>query len=151
MGAMTCKTTSVFSAKNCINPTGAAGQSFGFSTVDFKTRADYGTFNLAKGIFTVKMPGLYQFSFSSHVYVNTSSGRETYVRQYELQVDGAVKALYHTYMYPQNGVHNPVLISALLPLKSGEKVGVFSVSGSLHEDATKYITRFSCVFVSDQP
>lgn len=149
MGAMTCKTTSVFSAKNCINPTAATGHSFGFSTVDFKTRADYGTFDLAKGIFTVKMPGLYQLNFSSHALVNVNSG--AYIQNYEMRVDGTVKALYHTYMYPQHGVYNPVLISALLPLKSGEKVGVFSVSGSLHEDATKYITCFSCVFVSDKP
>ncbi len=150
MGAMTTsKTTSVFSVKNCTNPTAAAGQSFGFSALDFKTPADYGTFNLAKGIFTVKMPGLYQLNFSSHVLVNINSG--AYIRHYEMRVDGSVKALYSTYLYPQSGVYNPVLISALLPLKSGEKVGVFLVSGPLHEDATKYVTRFSCVYVSDQP
>lgn len=159
MDSMTSnKTASVFSAKICTNPTATAGTTLGFSTLDFKTLTDYGHFDLAKGIFTVKTPGIYQFNFSSHIYYYVTnlmnSGRDNYMRHYELRVDGAVKAIYNTYLHPQNGVsngvYNPVLISALLPLKLGEKVGVFSVNGPLHEDATKYITRFSCVFVSDQ-
>jgi len=158
MEAMTSnKTASVFSAKICTNPTATGGTSLGFSALDFNTLNEYGDFDLAKGIFTVKKPGIYQFSFNSHVYVGptqnvlSASGKANYTRHFELRVDEAVKALYNTYLYPQNGVYNPVLISALLTLKSGEKVGVFSVSGPLHEDTTKYIARFSCIFISDQP
>ncbi len=51
----------------CINPEADEGQSFGYSTLEFETKSDHGTFDMATGIFTVKTAGIYQFNFSGFV------------------------------------------------------------------------------------
>lgn len=133
--------------KNCINSTAAANKSFGYSTVDFDTETEFGDLDLTTGIFTVEQPGLYQVNFNSNVYMTSGS----FQRSFEMRLNGVSHARYNNQVYDSSGygVYQPVNISALLPLKVGDKVGVFAISGNLHEDASNhYITRFSCLFLS---
>ena len=142
------KKSDVFSVSKCTNPAAAAGQSFAYSSEGFiPSSKEYGNFDLGSGIFTVKKAGVYQFHFNSHVLMGDAS---RYSRKFELRVNGSMKAMYHTDEYPsRHQVYHPVIISALLRLKPDDKIGVFSVTGKLHEDDTAYITRFYCTLVSD--
>lgn len=143
------KKSDVFSVFKCTNPAAAAGQSFAYSSEGFIPNSkEYGDFDLSSGIFTVKKAGVYQFHFNSHVLMDNSGSR--YSRKFELRVNGSMKAIYHNEEYPSgHQVYHPVIISALLRLKPDDKIGVFSVTGKLHEDETAYITRFYCILVSD--
>lgn len=143
------RASSVFAVRNCINPEATPGESFGFSTVDFPTRSEYGKLDIATGIFTAIKPGIYQFHFDAHVYGNSSDCGKDFIRHFELRVNGIRKALFYTYLNSERSVFDPVVISALLSLNMGDKVGVFLGQGRLCEDDSMYISRFSCVFVSN--
>jgi len=74
-----------------------------------------------------------------------------YKRSFEMRLNGVSHSRYNNQVYDSSGygVYQPVNISALLPLELGDKVGVFAISGNLHEDASNnYITRFSCLILS---
>ncbi len=127
----------VFSAKGCTNPKASKNESFAYSITDFETKTEHGDFDLSTGIFTVKTNGLYHLQFTAHIETNK---RVNYHR-YDLRVDGIYKAVSFTQTSSENEQHQAIIISAYLPLKSGEKVGVFRVEGGLYEDIY-HVSRF---------
>ncbi len=140
----------IFSVKNCINPVATANQSFGYSELEFETETEFGSFDLATGIFTFEKSGLYQLNFDSNIYTIAAGNFE---RRFELRVNGTMKAQYHRKVYDhygQQGVHQPFGISSLMQLKSGDKVGVFAVNGALYEAAPNFVTRFTCVYLAEK-
>jgi len=107
----------VFSVKNCSNPGAGPNQSLAYSNLEFETRTDHGEFDLKTGIFTVTTAGIYQFQFSGHVQcVNSTSNR------LELRIGSSKVA---TCLNSYSEGYQQENISALLSLKSGQKVGVF--------------------------
>lgn len=139
------KKLGVFFAQKCTNPAVAAKQYFRFSETE--TDTEFGDFDISTGILTATKPGLYQFNFQSHVYVTSNS----YIRRYELRVNDIRIAHYCNREFNLNSpsLHLPVSIFALLPLKSGDKVGVFKVNGPLYDDHNKYVTRFTCEYLAE--
>ena len=130
----------VFGAANCINPDAFQGQSFGFSALEFDTKREHGSFKLKTGIFTVKTPGLYLFNFSAHVST-FSSCRSHCI---SLKVDGIVKAVFDTKTSAHEKEYQAVVLSALVPLKTGGKVGVYLTEGKLFQLGTEgHVARFS--------
>ena len=114
----------VFSVKNCSNPGAGPNQSLAYSNLEFEIRTEHGDFDLKTGIFTVKTAGIYQFQFSGHVQcVNSTSNR------LELRVGSSKVATCLNNSYSEG--YQQANISALLSLKSGQKVGVFLISGKL--------------------
>ena len=134
----------VFGAANCINLDAFKGQSLGFSALEFDTKTEHGSFKLKTGIFTVKTPGFYQFSFSGHVST-FSSIRYSCI---SLKVDGIVKAVFDTKTSAYEKEYQAVALTALVPLKTGEKVGVYLTEGQLFQLGTEgHVARFSGILL----
>ena len=153
----------VFAVKKCTNPNAVKDQSYAYAATDLKTETEHGEFNLSTGIFSVKTPGVYQFQFNSNMITTLSQAATACNRQFELRVDGIVRASSYTNsaltMSSSSGygantvtfnstVSQPVALTALLPLKNGEKVGVYPISGTIQEAEPAYVTRFSGILVS---
>ena len=156
----------VFSVKKCTNPSAVKDQSCAFSATDFMTESEHGDFELSTGIFSVKTPGVYQFQFTGHVLSTLILNQDIAASnsRFELRVDGIMKAISYfssgltmsspnpryganTVTFSSN-VTQPVVLTALLPLKAGEKVGVYPISGTIQEAEPAYVTRFSGILVS---
>lgn len=139
-------TIPIFSARNCLNPASFKGTSFAYSALDFDTKEEHGLFDQSSGIFTAKTAGFYQFNFNGHVFVD---GRN-FVHQFLLKVDGIIKAVSYTHFSSlETTAYIPVSLSALVPLKTGEKVGVFvGYAGKLYEAPPTYVTRFCGILVA---
>lgn len=136
----------VFSVVKCINPAPARGQSFGFSSREFQDKKEHGKFDLSTGIFTVKTAGIYQFNFSGHVTTDPISTEHYFV----LKVDDVVKDVSFTRLFSSTEEFQRVSLSAVLKLKTGEKVGVFVSAGKLYEGVPEFQTRFSGIlFLND--
>ena len=86
----------VFSVKKCINPSASKGQSFAYSSVDFKSDTEHGDFELSTGIFSVKTPGIYQFQFNGYIEKNLNESIPSCNFQFELRVDGIMKPSSYT-------------------------------------------------------
>ena len=128
----------VFSAKICTNPSSSKGTCFSYSELDFDTKEEHGEFDLSPGIFTVKTAGIYQFSFSGHVYIDAKNT----VHKFVLRVCGKTQASYFIQSSTETNGVPPVFLSALLPLNIGAQVGVYLGAGRLYESG-HYVTRFS--------
>lgn len=143
---MFTKKSRVFLPQKCKNHTTAdVNQSFTFLETD--TDAEFGDFDLSTGILAVTKPGLFQFNFNSHTHVTSISCN----RRYELRVNGTVVAhcCNGEFNSSASDLYLPVSIFALLPLKCGDKVGIFKVNGHLHEEASyNYITRLTCKYLT---
>jgi len=99
-----------------------------FSLPDFSTLSEHVDFDLTTGIFTVKTAGTYQLMFN--VLVRSSRFDKTR-HLFEFQVDGERKTLlsYNIDQSLEADEYQSIHLSALLRLSSGEKVGVFRVTG----------------------
>ena len=106
----------------------------GFSTFVMETKTEHGDFDLSSGIYTIKTAGVYKLDFHAHVDLETGSE----VHHFNLNVNKNPVAV--SYNCGSNGSLQAV-ISALLPLKAGDEVGIFAVEGELFEDED-CITRF---------
>ena len=132
-----------FSAFKCANSEAPEGHSIGYANLDFETKGEHGSFHLSTGIFSVKTAGIYQLNFSGHVATN----KDGHTHCYTIRVDGVVKAVYYSHTPTDEEWYQPVSLSALLPLKSGEKVGVYLGVGKLYEGFPQFITRFSGILL----
>jgi len=133
----------VFSALKCANSEEAEGQSIGYAKVDFETKVEHGSFHLPTGIFSVKTAGIYQFHFSGHV----ATDQDVHTHCFTIRVDGVVKAVFYSHTPTDETWYQPVSLTALLPLKSGERVGVYIGVGKLYEGFPQFLTRFSGILL----
>jgi len=102
----------------CINPEAEEGQYFGYSTLEFETKSEHGTFDMATGIFTVKTAGIYQFNFSG--FVKTDKDNQTHF--FAIKVGEDVKSCFYVHSASLKQEFQTVSLSALFPLKVGERV-----------------------------
>ena len=138
----------VLSILQCTNPSAILDESLGYATHEIEMKVKHGDFDLKTGLFTVSLPGIYQFFFSSNVelfhYLIHGVTQEV-----ELRVDGIPKATSYCVMdRPFCGLVGyvpcrPIRLSCLLSLKCGEIVGVYVTRGNLTEDPPIFTTRFS--------
>lgn len=136
----------VFSVEICTNPAAAAGQSFGYSTSVMSVRTEHGDFNLPTGIFTVKTAGIYQLNFIGHVHLTHNDNGH----RFDLRVNGKLVALSLNQSSVESAGYQPAVISALMPLESGDKVGVFASRGKIYEETGFYKTRFYGLLLLDR-
>jgi len=86
-----------------------------------------------------------------------NKGVRSYNFHFELRVNGTAKASSYTSLAvsPECGSYldftyrgiQPIFLSALLPLNTGDQVGVYPISGVLYEADPVYVTRFSCILI----
>ena len=127
----------VFSVRDCINPD-ASVHSYGFSTSVIETNTDHGNFDLPSGIFTVKTAGNYLLNFNTHVDLDEQD-EDRWARRMHLKVNGETEVSSNNYS-STSGIQS-VVMTALLTLKTGDKVGVSGFLGELHE-VEVYHTQF---------
>ena len=120
----------VFSVENCSNPEAAENDFLGFSTFAMQAKTQHGNFDLPSGIFTVETAGIsalaYQLNFNAHVQIATNDNLTW--RQFDLQINGKTVAI--SYNQSASESYHPAVISALLPLDAGDKVGIFAYIAS---------------------
>jgi len=140
-------TVPVFSVLNCPNPQSRLEQFLTFSTFGFDTKIEHGDFNLRTGLFTVQTEGKYQFHFNAH----TKTGRESRSHIFILKVDEQAECVaYSNWISEANKGFSPVALTALLPLKRGQKVGIMFTSGQLFESTIPgYSSRFFGILLAD--
>ena len=134
----------VFAAKKCINPDALHGESFGFSSLEFETKEEHGSFDLPTGIFTAKTAGIYQLNFSGHVLVDEL----TECHHFILKVDNTnytIKAVFFSRLSPIHDLKlfQPAVITSVVSLKSGQKVGVYVNVGQIYQGLPSFVTQFS--------
>lgn len=124
----------VFSVENCVNPTPAKTKiSFGFSDFVMAIEADHGQFDLSSGIFTAKTKGKYQIEFKAFAFFDSDSKNH----RVQLRVNGHSRVTSPNYSKTEIEGYQAVVISALLPLEMGDKVGIYLHSGKLYQDDTR--------------
>lgn len=132
----------VFSVAECTNPFAPLNEPLAFSSFDFETKKEYGDFNLSTGTFTVNKAGMFQFTFTGLVYI-CNVGTPTH--QFELMVDDQSESIAFVNLSGLEAFQ-PVVISALLQLKVGQKVSIIRVTGGLFEVPKTRCTCFSSSF-----
>jgi len=135
----------VFSVMRCSNPKPAQRESISFTFVDLdiETNTEHGDFDLQTGIFSVKTTGIFDLKFTAHVQTN----KWTKTHRIDLRVDGVYKAVSYTQTSSDNEEHRPIIISAVLPLKCGEKVSIVLVEGGLYENQY-HVARFTGILLA---
>lgn len=134
----------VFSVENCTNPAAGSGQSFGFSTPVMNLKTEHGNFDLLSGVFTVKTRGTYLLNFNAHVQLTSGSSDH----RFDLKINGKTVAVSYNQSSVGTSGWQPVVLMALVPLKTGDKVGIFSFCGKLYE-STDWKTRFHGILLMD--
>ena len=131
----------VFAAKKCINPEALHGESFGFSSLEFETKEEHGSFDLPTGIFTANTEGIYQFNFSGHVSIDEL----TECHHFILKVDNTIKDVFFSRLSPIHDLElfQPAVITSVVSLKSGQKVGVYVNVGQIYQGLPSFVTQFS--------
>lgn len=135
----------VFSVRDCINPD-ESFHAYGFSTSVIETNTDHGNFNLPSGIFTVKTTGNYLLNFNTHVDLDQQD-EDRWARRMHLKVNGETEVSSNNYS-STSGIQS-VVMTALLTLKTGDKVGVSGFLGELHE-VEVYHTQFFGILLFDR-
>ncbi len=133
----------VFSAVVCTNPSATMNESLSFTAFEIEAKKEYGDFDLKTGFFTVKKPGTFQFNFTGLAQMKGRSRSH----HLELLVDGFWKSMSFVNMESSDG-YQPVVLSALQQLVTGQKVSVVIRHGELFDNLKTRATRFSCVFFS---
>ena len=128
----------VFQVRNCYNPL-AIGESFTFINCDFGTNSEYGVYDSTTGIFTVKIAGVYQFNYDALQQANNVN----HYTHIELRVDGVKAAEFSSQSPTEKMDYEPIALSTRLPLKEGQKVGVFLAGGMLYTAKPNRDTQFS--------
>lgn len=111
-----------------------------------EARTEHGDFDLPTGIFTVETAGIYHLNFIGHVYL-TSSGRD---HRFDLRVNGEIVAISLNQSAVETSGYYSAVLSALIPLKSGDKVGVFASRGKIYEETGFCKSRFYGLLLLDQ-
>lgn len=93
-------------------------------------------FNLASGIFTVPVPGIYHFNFSAVKLSNAA-----YLTIY-LQINGANVGTAATNQYT-TGSNDVVCLSASLRLVEGDTVNLWNAGGTLWDRPDNHNTHFT--------
>lgn len=135
----------VFSVEKCTNPAAVKGQSFGYSTSLIDANINHGHFDLPSGTFTVKTAGTYQLDFNALVSLTTGNQ----YHRVDLKINGESKAASCNYSSLETAGYQPVVITALVSLKTGDVVGIYAYQGKLYQDAD-HKSRFSAVLFSEQ-
>jgi len=136
----------VFSAKRCPKKVDISfGNYVTYTDYNFATKNVHGNFMLPTGQFTVKTPGIYQLHFNGQVLI----GEGCLFTRAELVVNETVKAASRSPSKSNLVLVQPVSLSALLPLKAGDRVAVRLVGGTIHVDDT-YVTRFEGILFADK-
>ena len=107
-----------------------------------ESETEHGEFDLPSGIHTVKTAGNYLLNFNGLVELRAGFRRH----QFDLKVNDETVAT--SFNDSNSPGYQPAVISALLPLKAGDKVGIFAHEGQLYED-TDSITRFFGILLLD--
>lgn len=128
----------VFSVKKCSNPQSTRPNGIvAFSAFNFVTKVEHGYFHLENGAFFVETPGIYQFDFNGVIIVDSP----IHYARIDLKVNGVNKASIRTASSTEAMGYQPVKLSALLSLNSGEKVEISLLGGEIHEFPS-YATQF---------
>ena len=169
----------IFSAVKCVNPFCpppkrpkiAARKSTGgfapritpfpgplsFALFECETAKEHGDFNLRNGVFTVKTSGLYLLHFSGYYEkygFSYDAGTGVHLNKY--RADGSFITTIATsigsgqFRRSKLIEYPPVVVTALLPLKAGDKIVAFTNTARLHETPPTYTTRFSGILFSDE-
>jgi len=134
----------VFSVENCSNPEAAENQFLGFSTFSMQAKTQHGNFDLPSGIFNIKAAGNYLLNFNAHVHI---APNDTLIwRQFDLKINGETVVV--SYNESASGGYHPAVISALLPLDAGDKVGILFAYSKLCQ-STIFKTRFFGILLDE--
>ena len=128
-----------------------------FSLFECETKTEHGDFNLQNGAFTVKTSGLYLLHFSGYyeesgfsysprngVVLNKYQDNGLFVTTIATFAESGEVRRSKLIEYP------PVVVTALLPLKAGERIIAFTNTARLHEAPPTYTTRFTGILFSDE-
>jgi len=135
---------------------GPPGQ-LSFDDYELETVKEHGDFDDLTKTFTVKTSGLYLLHFSGYYDAIRPSYNYTYDSgaSVELMIadpETPFAECINSYAVRSSKLieYPPVVVSALLPLKAGDKIGVFVNWGKLHESSS-FTTRFSGIlFTADE-
>jgi len=129
----------------------------GFSSYESQSNQEHVDVHLPSGTFTIKTSGLYLLHFSGY-YDKISALRHQQkssrlTASVELKIDSSIsiaksadlKSKYTEYL----PVLVPIVVSALLPLKAGDKISAFA-NKMLHEAPPMFTTRFSGILFFDE-
>jgi len=138
----------VFSVKECTNPKAARDTSFGFATYSKRSNQtdikdeQHGFFDLPTGIFTAKTAGFYHLNFYAHSNTHDQlfSSKLSFHRVHLKINDEVVDASLSNSSMEDCVV--PIVISVVIPLKVGDRVGIFAYLGNLYQDSIGCATRF---------
>lgn len=92
------------------------------------TEVDHGQFDLSSGIFTAKTKGKYQLEFKAFAFFDNENKNH----RVQLRVNGNTRINSENYSKRDITGNQAVVISALLPLEMGDKVGIYPESGKLY-------------------
>jgi len=129
-----------------------------FALFECETAKEHGDFNLRNGVFTVKTSGLYLLHFSGYYEKSGFSyNPDTGVKLNKYQADGSFVTTIATSIGSPGEVRRsnlieypPVVVTALLPLKAGDKIVAFTSTARLHDAPPAYTTRFTGILFSDE-
>lgn len=108
-----------------------------------EAKTQHGDFDLLTGIYSVKTAGNYLLNFSCHVYFEVAGGKRN---RFNLKVNNKTVAM--SCSVSDAFGDQPAVISVLLPLYTGDKVGIFADSGQLY-DGEDFKTRFFGILFLD--
>jgi len=128
----------------------------GFSSYESQSNQDHVDLHLPTGTFTIKTSGLYLLHFSGYYdKISTLRHRNSTNGCVELKIDSSISIAEsaiagHSKVTEYLPVLVPVVVSALLPLKAGDKISAFAYKMRLHEDPPMFTTRFSGILFFDE-
>ena len=135
----------VFSVKKSPNPQlMRINGTVTFSVFNFVTKAEHGYFHLENGVFFVATPGTYQFHFNGLVIVDS----QRHYARVDLRVNGVTKAYTRSASCTEAMGYQPMNLSALVTLDSGDRVDIGLVGGEIHEFPS-YVTQFEGVLFAN--
>lgn len=131
----------------------------GFSAYESQSNQEHVDLHLPTGTFTIKTSGLYLLHFSGY-YDKISAVRHqqgSSTASVELKIDSSILIAKSTEWLPDKDENTeylpvlvPVVVSALIPLKAGEKISAFANKMRLHEAPPMFTTRFSGILFFDE-
>jgi len=148
---------SVFSVKKSLQEDCEGPTKLGYSLNDTAQNTN-GEFNISKGTFTVKTPGIYLFHISGYYNfiqrVLESGSIQLRVNNQQVSSQSFINEFYGTEENEDCSVDfeqdtKPIVLSSFVSLKTGDKVNSFAEDLFLIEKEDVYTTRFSGVYFPD--